>query len=46
MLEAIKEQVAGIPEKDWEEYDNGRQVRNYARFFYRCAKWDEAYRAL
>jgi hypothetical protein len=46
MLEAIKEQVAGIPEKDWEEYDNGRQVWNYARFFYQCAKWDKAYRAL
>src|SRR6516162_1113037 len=46
MLEAIKEQVAGIPEKDWEEYDNGRQVWNYARFFYQCAQWNKAYRAL
>jgi Transposase DDE domain group 1 len=46
MLEAIKQQVAAIPEKKWEAYDNGRQVWNYARFFYRCESWDKAYRAL
>lgn len=32
MFDGIKEQVTAIPEKDWEEYDNGRQVWNYARF--------------
>ena len=46
MFDGIKEQVTAIPEKDWEEYDNGRQVWNYARFSYQCAKWGKAYRAL
>jgi len=32
MFDGIKEQVTAIPEKDWEEYDNRRQVWNYARF--------------
>jgi Transposase DDE domain group 1 len=43
---AIKEKVAAIPKKKWEEYDNGRQVWSYARFSYKCEKWTKAYRAL
>jgi hypothetical protein len=46
MLDAVKQQVAAIPAKDWEEYANGRQVWNYARFSYQCDKWEKAYRAL
>jgi hypothetical protein len=43
---AIKQQVAALPEKDWKEYDNGRQVWSYARFPYQCEKWAKAYRAM
>lgn len=43
---AIKQQVAALPEKVWKEYDNGRQVWNYAPFPYQCEKWARAYRAL
>jgi hypothetical protein len=44
--EAIKKQVAAIAEKEWEEYDNGRQLWSYAGFSYKCDKWTKAYRAL
>jgi hypothetical protein len=49
----VKDQVAAIPEKNWKEYDNGRQVWSYASFPYKCEKWQNkcekwqrAYRAL
>jgi hypothetical protein len=45
-FEAIKHQVAALPEKEWNQYDNGRQVWSYARFSYQCDKWSRAYRAL
>ena len=45
-FEAIKNQVAALPEKAWHEYDNGRQVWSYASFSYQCDKWAKAYRAL
>ncbi len=45
---AIKQQVAAIPEAEWEDYDNGRQMWSYAPFDYRCKAWDKdrSYRAL
>jgi hypothetical protein len=45
---AIKEQVKAIPESQWQDYDNGRQMWSYARFDYRCKAWDKerSYRAL
>lgn len=46
MLDAIKQQVAAIPQKNWKEYDNGRQVWSYTGFSYQCAKWNQAYHAL
>jgi hypothetical protein len=48
VLEAIKKQVAAIPEAQWKDYDNGRQMWSYARFDYRCKAWDKerSYRAL
>jgi hypothetical protein len=47
-FDAIKEKVAAIPECQWKEYDNGRQMWSYADFEYRCKVWDKdrAYRAL
>jgi hypothetical protein len=48
VFEAIKEQVAALPEAEWKDYDNGRQMWSYARFEYRCKVWDKdrSYRAL
>ena len=45
-FKAIKEKVAALGEKEWKEYDNGRQVWNYAGFQYQCDKWPKGYRAL
>jgi len=46
MYDTVKEKVAAIPEKKWEEYDNGRQTWSYAEFTYQCESWDKSYRAL
>jgi len=48
VFDAIKTQVAAIPEAEWKDYDNGRQMWSYARFEYRCKVWDKdrSYRAL
>ena len=46
VYEAIKKKVAALPEQDWKEYDNGRQMWSYAGFAYQCEKWDKSYRAL
>jgi Transposase DDE domain group 1 len=46
VYDAIKEKVQAIPKKKWKEYDNERQVWNYARFSYQCESWKKAYRAL
>jgi hypothetical protein len=48
VFEAIKKQVKAIPEAEWKDYDNGRQMWSYARFEYRCKVWDKdrSYRAL
>jgi Transposase DDE domain group 1 len=48
VFDAIKKQVAAIPEAEWKDYDNGRQMWSYARFEYRCKVWDKdrSYRAL
>ena len=46
MYDPIKQKVAALPAKDWEEYDNGRQVWSYAEFTYQCESWEKAYRAL
>jgi hypothetical protein len=32
--------------KNWKEYNNERQVWNYASFSYQCESWKKAYRAL
>ena len=47
-FDAIKKQVAAIPEAEWKDYDNGRQMWTYARFEYRYQVWDKdrSYRAL
>jgi hypothetical protein len=44
--EAVKKQVAAIAEKEWQEYDNGRQLWSYVGFLYKCDKWEKGYRAL
>ncbi len=44
--EAIKKKVAALAEKEWKEYDNGRQLWSYAGFQYQCEKWPKGYRAL
>jgi len=44
--DAVKKQVAAIAEKEWEEYDNGRQLWSYAGFRYKCDAWEKGYRAL
>jgi hypothetical protein len=48
VFDAIKKQVKAIPEAEWRDYDNGRQMWSYARFEYRCKVWDKdrSYRAL
>jgi hypothetical protein len=46
MLEAVKEKVAAIPEKDWKEYANEQQAWSYAAFEYQCDKWKRGYRAV
>jgi Transposase DDE domain group 1 len=48
VFDAIKKQVKAIPEAEWKDYDNGRQMWSYARFEYRCQVWDKdrSYRAL
>ena len=46
LFEPIKKRVAAIAQTEWEEYDNGRQVWNYAAFEYQCEKWERGYRAL
>ena len=48
VFDAIKKQVTAIPEAEWKDYDNGRQMWSYARFEYRCKVWDKdrSYRAL
>ena len=48
VFDAIKEKVAAIPQSQWKDYDNGRQMWSYAGFEYRCKVWDKdrAYRAL
>lgn len=48
VFDAIRKQVVAIPEAEWKDYDNGRQMWSYARFEYRCKVWDKdrSYRAL
>ena len=48
VFDAIKKQVKAIPQAEWRDYDNGRQMWSYARFEYRCKVWDKdrSYRAL
>jgi hypothetical protein len=48
VFDAIKKQVTAIPEAEWKDYDNGRQMWSYAQFEYRCKVWekDRSYRAL
>ena len=42
----VKIQVGEISGRKWDEYDNGRQRWSYARFRYKCEKWENDYRAL
>lgn len=46
MLDAAKEKVAAIPEKEWKQYGQGQQVWSYAAFSYQCDSWKKAYHAL
>jgi hypothetical protein len=46
MYDAVQEKVAALPENQWKQYDNGRQVWSYAEFSYQCERWEKPYRAL
>ena len=43
---AIQQKVKAIPQEEWKEYANERQVWSYAPFHYQCDSWPKAYRAL
>jgi hypothetical protein len=46
VFDAVKQKVKAIPQEEWKEYANQRQVWSYAPFQYQCDSWPKAYRAL
>jgi len=45
MYEAVKEQIAKMPESAWKTYENERQIWQYAEWQYGADSWKKSYRA-
>jgi len=46
MYEKVKEEVKKQPEKNWQDYDNGRQRWSWVEFAYGCDSWEWVYRTI